>query len=238
MNNIRTYILLAGSLFALASCNDFLDTIPDDRTEIDSEQKITNILVSAYPEVSTILISELASDNAKDNGALYDIYGQIQRDAYLWNDMTSEDTDAPKYIWDAHYNAICSANQALHAIELMGNPENLNPQKGEALLCRAYAHFQLANLFCMPYNPQTADQELGIPYTTVPETEVMPDGIERGTLSQVYENINRDIEEGLPLINDEVYSVPKYHFNKRASYAFAARFNLRQSNRICQYCTW
>lgn len=26
MNNIRTYILLAGSLFALASCNDFLDT--------------------------------------------------------------------------------------------------------------------------------------------------------------------------------------------------------------------
>lgn len=60
----------------------------------------------------------------------------------------------------------------------------------------------------MPYNPQTADQELGIPYTTVPETEVMPDGIERGTLSQVYENINRDIEEGLPLINDEVYSVP------------------------------
>ena len=55
MNNIRTYILLAGSLFALASCNDFLDTIPDDRTEIDSEQKITNILVSAYPEVSTIL---------------------------------------------------------------------------------------------------------------------------------------------------------------------------------------
>ena len=23
MNNIRTYILLAGSLFALASCNDF-----------------------------------------------------------------------------------------------------------------------------------------------------------------------------------------------------------------------
>ena len=38
MNNIRTYILLAGSLLAFASCNDFLDTVPDDRTEIDSEQ--------------------------------------------------------------------------------------------------------------------------------------------------------------------------------------------------------
>ena len=39
-------------------------------------------------------------------------------------------------------------------------------------------------------------------------------------------NINIDIEEGLPLINNDIYDVPSYHFNQRASYAFAARFNL------------
>lgn len=237
MKNIRTYTLITVSLLALSSCNDFLDTVPDDRTEVDSKQKITNILVSAYPEISTILISELSSDNAKDNGALYDIYEQIQRDAYLWDDMTSENTDAPKSVWDAHYNAICSANQALQAIERMGNAESLNPQKGEALLCRAYAHFQLVNLFCMPYNPQTADHELGLPYTTLPETEVMPDGIERGTLNRIYEQINKDIEEGLLLIDDEMYSIPKYHFNKRAAYAFAARFNLyyQKFDKVIEY---
>ena len=38
--------------------------------------------------------------------------------------------------------------------------------------------------------------------------------------------IAKDVEEGLPLINDAIYSVPKYHFNKRAANAFAARFYL------------
>lgn len=230
-------MLLMLPAFALAACNDFLDTVPDDRTEVDSQQKVSNILVSAYPETSTILISELASDNAKDNGALYDVYGQIQRDAYLWNEMTSEETDAPKYVWDAHYNAVCAANQALQAIDAMGAPETLDPQRGEALLCRAYAHFQLVNLFCRAYNPQTADSEAGLPYTTEPETEVMPDGIERGTLNQVYAKIDEDIETALPLINDESYSVPKYHFNKRAAYAFAARFNLyyQRFDKVIEY---
>lgn len=226
MKNLKTYLLLVCSLATLASCNDFLDTMPDDRTEVDTKAKISNILVSAYPNVSPILIAELSSDNAKDNGSLFDIYGQISQDSYLWRDMNAADSDSPKFLWDAHYNAIAAANQALQSIELLGDTEDLAPQKGEALICRAFAHFQLANLFCMAYNEDTADKELGLPYTTAPETEVMPEGIVRGTLQELYENINQDIEEGLPMINDEAYNVPKYHFNKRAAYAFAARFNL------------
>jgi SusD family. len=35
-----------------------------------------------------------------------------------------------------------------------------------------------------------------------------------------------DIEAGLPLISDALYSVPKYHFNVKAANAFAARFYL------------
>ena len=186
---------------------------------------MAKLLVSAYPTVSTMLISELSSDNVKDNGAQYDIYGQVCQQAYLWQDVTVEDTDAPKMVWDAHYNAIAAANMALEAIENMGG-NNALPYKGEALICRAYAYFQLANLFCMPYNKNTAEQNLGIPYITKPETEVMPDGIVRGTLADTFAMIASDIEDGLGLINDEVYSVSKYHFNRKAAYAFAARFYL------------
>ena len=49
-------------------------------------------------------------------------------------------------------------------------------------------------------------------------------------MKELYGKINDDIEEGLPLINDEIYSVPKYHFNKKAAHAFAARFNLYYHN--------
>ena len=113
---------------AAASCDGFLDTVPDDRIELDSKDKVTKMLVSAYPTVSTILISELSSDNVTDNGSQYDTYGQVCGDAYQWKDITTDDTDAPKSVWDAHYNAIAAANQALKAIEELGGGADYDAQ--------------------------------------------------------------------------------------------------------------
>lgn len=218
--NILTYMALV-----MSSCSDFLSTLPDNRTEINNAEKVTNLLVSAYPESHPLMLWEMSSDNVMDNGAIYDVLYQSTEDAYLWKDIVDIDNDAPMLIWDNCYAAIASANQALASIEEMGSPESLNPQKGEALLCRAYAHFVLVNTFCEAYDPQTAEHKLGIPYAKQPETTVSP-VYKRGTLAETYKNIEADIEEGLPLIDDNIYKVPKYHFNKKASYAFAARFYL------------
>ena len=49
-------------------------------------------------------------------------------------------------------------------------------------------------------------------------------------MQELYANINKDIEGALPLINDNLYPVPTYHFNQKAAYAFAARFNLYYTN--------
>lgn len=217
-------ILLAISLSTFTSCSDFLDTAPDNRTEVDNGEKITSLLVSAYPNKSPFLMAEMSSDNVMDNGGQFDAM-LLQEQVYLWQDPTDSDNDSPYGLWESCYNAIASANQALEAIERLGDPANLSAQKGEALICRAYSHFLLANIFCMPYNPQTADKHLGIPYCKETEKEVFV-AYERGTLAQTYEEIAKDIEAGLPLIRDAIYSVPKYHFNKKAANAFAARFYL------------
>lgn len=224
-NNTYIIIPLLLSFLCLSSCDDYLDTVPDNRMEVDNKDKITKILASAYPTSSMIEIAELSSDNIRDNGAQYDIYGQNTQDAYLWKDETTGETDAVKNLWQGHYAAITSANQALEAIEKLGNPQSLNPLRGEALLCRAYAHFCLANIFCMTYDKSKASSELGIPYMKHTVNEIDPPE-QRGTLEETYNNIQKDIEEGLPLINDQVYTVPKYHFNKKAAHAFAARFYL------------
>ena len=97
-----------------------------------------------------------------------------------------------------------TANTALQTIEQQGNNSDLMPSKGEALLCRAYAALTLANTFCMAYDPTTASKNLGLPYPTRPETTVGTK-YERGTLAAFYEQINRDIEEGLP--------TPSLHFS-------------------------
>ena len=141
--------------------------------------------------------------------------------------MTESANEDPEGVWQAHYGAIAAANQALLSIEEMGGATTkaLREAKGEALLCRAYGHFILVNLFCLNYNSQTSSSDLGIPYLDAPEEELNPK-YERGTVAQVYEKIDADLKEGLELVGDSNYSVPKYHFNKKAAYAFAARFYL------------
>ena len=226
--------------FALTSCNDWLDVMPDNRAEIDSEEKVLKLLVSAYPENFYGVVTEYASDNVDDYGANIPAYDRFSEQIYYWEDVTESDNDDPKNIWEAHYGAITNANQALVAIEEMGgaNSDVLKAAKGEALLCRAYSHFILANIFCNAYNPATAAEEMGIPYMETAETELNPK-YERGTLANVYELIDKDLKEGLELVNDGIYTVPKYHFNQKAAYTFASRFYLFYGDwdKVIKYAT-
>lgn len=213
---------------AFMSCSDFLDQNPDLRTTLDSEEKIASILVSAYISGSGSyqLVAELSSDNVCDYGITKN-YNQFYQDVYEWAEEVTSNNDAPRNIWSSNYNNIANANQALSAIEELGGPTTarLKASKGEALICRAYSHFVLANMFCMPYNPATAGNCLGIPYMDHAETDLNP-RYERGTLQEVYEMIGKDIEAGIPLIDDTAYSVPKYHFNYKAACCFASRYYL------------
>ena len=219
------YAMMAFAVLSMTSCDDFLDTNPDSRTEIDSELKAEKILVEAYPHTAYIQINELMSDNhdmfMEDNPYTTRYYDQV----WTWDDITETNNESPHYIWQRSYQAIANANIALQAIEEMPTSTEMQEAKGEALLCRAYNHFVLANEFCMAYSSQDASKNLGIPYVTEPITELNPQ-YERGTLAEVYERIDRDIQEALPLVGESYMSVPKYHFNERAAYAFATRFYL------------
>ena len=112
---------------------------------------------------------------------------------------------------------------ALEAIEEAGDTDEYSTAKGEALVCRAFNHFILVNLFAEHYDPNKAENMLGIPYNTKPETQAIV-YYTRDNLKRVYELIEEDLTKGLPLLKDETYEVPKYHFTKAAASAFAARF--------------
>lgn len=237
--NILLSLLATALLGGLSSCDDFLDTMPDKRTDVDTPSKVRDLLLSAYPTLHPTLMFEFMSDNYEDNGDGYSSPTNLAVESYHWEDAVESDWDSPQEVWDANYKAIASANQVLEAIADLGEPESCLSYKAEALLCRAYGHFQLANTFCMGYNENTAGNELGIPYIKVPEKEV---GLvyERGTLKEVYDNINADIEAALPLIKKASFEIPMYHFNAKAAYAFAARFNLfygKDYDKVINYAT-
>lgn len=220
-------IALAAMSTGLVSCDKFLDVMPDNRTELDSQEKIQSLLVSAYPDASYILLTEFSSDNVDDYGDENPNTSRFIDQVYAWEDVTELDNEAPEVLWEESYIAIAAANQAIEAIESMAGPEaaGYEAEMAEALLCRAYNHFVLVNVFSQAYAAGTADKNLGITYMDRPEQGLNPK-YERESVAQIYEKIDRDIQRALPMVSDSYYTVPKYHFNKKAAYAFAARFYL------------
>ena len=229
--------LLTFSLLTLTGCDKYLDTIPDNRTDINTPEKISELLVHAYPTANYSAFCELMSDNTSDNfvgSAPSQIYGK----PYLWEDVLQLDQDSPQLYWAACYASIAAANQALESIKLLGGGKELNPQKGEALVARAYCHFMLVNLFSKFYDAASAISDPGIPYVTEVEKVVIKQ-YDRKTVAFVYDMIEKDLLEGIPLLSDQAYKVPAYHFNINAANAFASRFYLYKKNydKVIEYAT-
>lgn len=210
----------------LTSCDDWLDKLPDNRMELQTPSDVSSLLVSAYPSSHPAYLLEMYSDNTDECvNPSWSEASRFQAQAYNWEDITETGEDeSPQKLWNRHYIAIASANAAIDLIEEKGSPAEYNEQLGEALLCRAYAMFQLSTVFCKAYNPATASTDLGLPYPKHPE-KVVGTVYTRGTMEDLYGQIDKDLQRGLPLVSSN-YSKPKFHFNTDAAKAFAARFYL------------
>ena len=204
------------------------------------------MLVSAYPDANYSVLAELSSDNYVDNNVIVPAarLSSLERmhdEIFSWSEVTSStQQDSPSFVWERFYACVNAANYALKAIEeleLLNPDADLTSQKGEALLCRAYCHFVLVNIFCQAYKDEIASKyDIGIPYMIEPETTVNA-AYHRETVQSVYAKIQQDLEAGLSLITDQRYLVPKYRFNKKAAAAFAARFYLykREYQKVVDY---
>ena len=225
MRKILSYTIIA-LLFTTTGCKKFLDKNPDNRASLNTPEQVSQLLATAYPQANYMAFCESISDNVADKGA----GGQDRTniDPFFFQDVDNKDQDSPEFYWDGCYTAIAAANQALETIRNAADSNLYKAQKGEALVCRAYAHFMLVTLFSKPYNSRsgsTSSTDLGVPYVTTPEKIVFQQ-YNRKTVAYDYQMIEQDLVQGLPLIDDTKYTIPRYHFNKAAANAFAARFYL------------
>ena len=234
-NRFLNIILVLIAATALNSCNDFLDVMPDNRTLLDTPQKIKDLLVTSYPTANYALITEFSADNFIDNRSesatlKANAYDRMDTELFEWDDVSSSTGgDSPYSLWETYYQSIAAANHVIEAIEalkLAGNETDMTPQVGEALILRAYSHFMLVNIFAKAYKDNNISaSEAGITYMTEPEKDVTAQ-YERHSVAEVYDLIEKDIIEGISLIRDDVYEIPKYHFTEAAAHAFASQFYL------------
>lgn len=239
MNKIYNTLALVFCAATVCSCSDILDEMPDNRTEIDTPTKVRQLMASAYPQGSPALLRELLGDNIVDNnvevaGCHKSSYSKYQEEVFQYQDVVSYTTgedDTPYQVWEQFYHSIATCNHALRAIrEIVAKDPSkasvLNASKGEALVVRAWSHFELVNLFAPQYkNAKQTDP--GIPYSSVVEEEDYKDYRDSIlTVPQIYDKIEQDLLAGMELLDDGTYQVTAYHMNTNAARALAARFYL------------
>ena len=130
--------------------------------------------------------------------------------------------------WRIPYQQIFCANTVLDILPSIPmtsqNEAHWKDIKGRALFHRAFAHFQLAQVFCQPYY-KGGESNLGIPVRTTADMAV---SVTRTSVQQTYEQIIADLEEA-----DDLLPVSAIHvFNPcvASAKAMLAKVNLAMEN--------
>lgn len=101
-------------------------------------------------------------------------------------------------LWNAYYTWICNANYIIDAEENMAGPEaDVAYVVGQAYAIRAYSYFMLAQSFARTYKGHESDPCVPI-YTEGTWTGTT--GQKRSSVSEVYEQINSDINKAIELL--------------------------------------
>lgn len=213
---IAAFILLTG----VTSCKKYLDIEPVGRVIPKTADDFRALLTTAYnsfPAHKSLLAvrtDELVLDEwATDYPALKDIYS--------WKDG-NPDPVTFQFPYIGFYTVIFNANHVIAEVENEAGKTDITAQiKGEAYLLRAYAHFELLNLYAKPYNKATAATDRGIPLSLKIDLE---QNYAPATIEAVYTQVLADIDAGRQLLNTATFEAGKnYRFTTRAALALLAR---------------
>jgi hypothetical protein len=221
MKNIYYFFLV--SLVSLVSCDSFLEVKPNQKMTVPSTLKDCDALLDDYYTMNNSypVVGEIASDHYYLTSTSFEAITQnADRDSYLWNAQTDIATEN----WASCYKVVFNANQVLEVLQDInreGDVSHYDRVKGEALFFRAFAYMQLANLFTLPYNTSTADQDLGL---VLRQTASVDEQSKRSSLKQTYNQILEDLTASSLLL--PMSSNYKTRPTKMAAYAAMSRLGL------------
>jgi starch-binding outer membrane protein, SusD/RagB family len=222
---IKIYMMLLGFLFIPTACNDeFLDLLPHSSisTELafetleDFQAAITGVYsgltASSYYGKDMMLFGDFLSDN------LYARIGYSNSYGVLYQFEFNSGTDDINNFWSRGYIMAVRATHIIEKIDDLeeGTEEEKNTMKGEALLARSMAHFDMLRYFAKAYQQSNPATDLGIPYR---ET-ISLDPIPRLTIEETYDKILWDLTQAYDLLPSTAENI---YFSKTVADALFAR---------------
>ena len=237
----KTSKIFLGVLFVsatlLTSCTeDYLDTIPTDQVSSEAVVATTGNAMTALNGIHRALYVRYGSQGRGGAGFFnlnMDELGDDQvfnannwATSYRWV-LNSSPTDSYNTAhWAMFYQWIANANVLINGIDgAEGSQEERDIIKGQALVYRAYCHYQLVQTWAEAYKKGGGNTQLGVPLKLDNST----DPIARATVEEVYTQIQADLSNAISLLDG--YSRPnKSHFNASVAKGLKARVALTQGD--------
>lgn len=226
---LRFYIILGLAAILASSCHkDWLDIKRDKRQVVPATLKDIEALLGNSQVMTERMpyLGELASGDFYLDDIRIQILDDLIRSTHLW---TNESYGNLRVLdWNNRHEQIFYANTALAALDRLSEQSSTELWQhlhGSALFYRAWGVYQLAQLFCKPYDPLSAHADPGIPFLLEADVNLRA---QRGTVQQTYDRILSDLRESIPALPDKA-SIPTKP-SKAAAYGLLARTYLLMAN--------
>lgn len=234
------FLLVVLSILSLSSCSeDFLVKKPTEFVDYASATSTTENLYSLLNGIHRSLYIRYEGQNETGIAGCMqqvDIAGEdivfpISNGWFLtvynWTGLNNENSQDVAFPYRTFYRINRNANTILENVDVAtGSDADKKIIKGQALLYRAFAHFQLVQLYGKRYDATAKpNTQLGIPIAL----KVSNDQLPRSTVEEVYTQINKDIDDALVLLVG--YTKPNNsHLDLRVAQGLKARVALVQQN--------
>lgn len=223
MEGMKKYIVLAGLfLTGLYGCGDFLEEDSKENTYATTCADLNELLVgdgymnhcvleenwsfsvksktdAYFPwlQVMDDDVEEIVVGEYDESSSIYQL-----RSFYNWegDPFNLDGTLYTDPTWGRLYKHIGVLNVILDKVEeFTDEPEaTRNAVKGQAHFLRGAYYYLLVNLYAKPYDPVTAETDLGVPVKlTAP---VVDENFVRDPVADVYEQVVADLEEAIRLL--------------------------------------
>ena len=240
-------ILLVFIVIAISftGCSKFLEEQSQNEVRPSSISDLKALMgTSGYPyQTSLYPFLSLMTDDVKCNGgqgqANYEKVVLGSKSVFSWSKDMYQELLLPTgwgntsriNTWQIAYGYISTCNTVLEYIDkVTGSDIDKNNLRGQALTMRAYYYLLLVNLYGKPYNAPGVDpaKSPGVPLRL---RMVVTDSLyKRNTVAEVYTQIEKDLKDGLALLDENKQVNGIYKMSPNAAQALLSRMYLYQEN--------
>lgn len=218
-------------LLFVAGCDKWTDIEPKGMNMLQKVSDIDMLLNYEFRNTSFMFQngSVVVNDLLPGLNVIYSVItdtanNPVRRALYTWDEsIDREKATETDDVYTDYYGVIGKVCNPvlLRADDAEGDRDLANRYKAEAYVLRAWYHYLLVNIYAKAYDPATAAEDGGIPYSR--ESDLLSVPNEKRTVQEVYELILEDLESAFDLNSLAAPSANRMRVNSAFAYAVKAK---------------